>query len=879
LPTLINITQQGFQTSASAVAAPWNSVIGVPAGRTVIITVGFWGTNQAAAITIVANHLTFALVRRDTNASNTYTQAIYIAYNSVLQVNTATFTIASGTPGPCFASVAYGSVVDSTTPVVGSSGDFGSGLVSTSPSFSAAGGALYLAHGHAGTPATPTDPAISTVLLNGQSGGVPCFTTWAGIAAFSGTVAAQSSTWNQSGDWIAQIIGLAEQSTTQHFVVPLSETVIVSEAIRGFFGGASAAGIGHIDPDPLGPGGLLFQVDERTAAVWHFDELDGVQPSDTAGNVGDLAGVGALPMPVRAFGIVGHGRKWSSPHGLGGKDVVVDATTLTRTMALEVLVLPVGDGSRMLVQRGLNTGADAERILWSLRLAVLDGIGTLTMGWQREAGATAVVPGQDFNIPPAPPYSPWMYVAAVRRWISATVVEVDYYVNGGLVGTVGSGNGDIGKGSGGTVLVGVLDGAGTPTSGLLTGDIIDEIRISNGERTAEEIRQVFRRLFVVTIWARAMLRSFLPPGRAYSLDPASVIQREVGVEGDGLAHAWHLADTLLDDWFPDRATQTIERWESLTRQAPHPGDFYADRRARVVGRFSSIGGFSRAKIAEAIAPLLGVLPVAIVFVENSNRFAAPFAGALDSTWTQEHNAGTIAVAAGALTLSFGAGVDARSDATHELGVRVRRGLGAWDQTEVYAKVAAFSLTNTDDIAGITFWSWLTHDRVTFGVKWTGSAYSWGAQAVIGGVNFHFLISAPAPPSPPFYVRVRHNGDGTFDGSFSTVGWEGPWTTVVVNLGAPADPQWAGLVLGGGQASPGGVSSASFDEFRVWAPQSHDVFRWFVTSSPPPAPSVNLRSVQDTVDILTPAHTQGIVFGTLFLCDDVASLTDNTLLGS
>lgn len=224
MPTLINITQQGFQASASAASIPWNSVIGVPAGRTVLITVGFWGTNQTAAISIVANHLTFALVRRDTNASGTYTQAIYIAFNPTLQVNTATFSIASGTPGPCFASIAYGTSIDSTTPVVVSSGAFGSGLVSTSPAITAAGGALYLAHGHAGTPSTPTDPAISTVLLNGQSGGVPCFATWAGLAVFSGTVAAQSSTWNQSGDWIAQIVGLAEQSATQHFVVALSET-------------------------------------------------------------------------------------------------------------------------------------------------------------------------------------------------------------------------------------------------------------------------------------------------------------------------------------------------------------------------------------------------------------------------------------------------------------------------------------------------------------------------------------------------------------------------------------------------------------------------------------------------------------------------------
>ena len=312
--------------------------------------------------------------------------------------------------------------------------------------------------------------------------------------------------------------------------------------------------------DVLGPGGLLFQVDERTAAVWHLDEPDGVQPSDEAENV-------ILPMPVRAAGIVGHGRKWSSPHGLAGKDAVVDATALSRTMALEIVVFAQGDGTRYLLQRGLNDGTAAERILWGLRYVISGGTGTLQMVWQKLAGAAATVPGQTFAIPTDPP-SPWLYLAAVRRWVSTAEVHVDYYVNGTLVGSTLSTDGDVAVGGDGTVLIGVNDGAGTPVSGMLTGDIIDELRVSNGERTAEEIRQVFRRLFVVPSWARDMLRAFLPPGQAYSTDPNSGIQREIGVEGDGLAHAWHLADTLLDDWFPDRATQALERWEGLTRQHP-----------------------------------------------------------------------------------------------------------------------------------------------------------------------------------------------------------------------------------------------------------------------------------------------------------------------
>lgn len=744
-----------------------------------------------------------------------------------------------------------GSTIGQSDPIVIESNDLDDDLVSVLATFNV-GGTDELAHG------------VSA--LDGTAFGSLYVTS----STVAGTAHGKRYTFRRSGGWTLGALsfdGTAADAVSNSTPVHYAWTV----------GGGGGGGGGGIQPiDVLGPGGLLFQVDERTAVVWHLDEPDGVQPSDAAGNVNDLAGVGTLTPPLRAAGIVGHGRKWAAGNGLGAKDFVAGATRLTRTMAAEVIVYPNGDGVRTLVQRGLNDGTGPEAILWALKLTVSGGTGTLQMAWQRAGGGAATVPGVSFDLPPPPPPDfPWIYVAAVRRWIAADEVGVDYYVNGVPVGSTSSSHGDIADGGDGTVLVGVT--TSTPTSGMVVGDVIDEIRISNGERTAEEIRQVFRRLFVYTGWGRAMARSFLPPGTAYSQDPTSVVQREVAVEGDGMAHAWHLVDTLLDDYWPDRATQTLERWEGITRQEPHPSDFYADRRQRVVSHLSTVAGFSRPKILDAIAPLLDCLPTDLQVIEHSNRFEDVFAGSsLAAPWFTDAGGGAVSVSTGSVHLSFASGHDCRWDGTHETAARARIGLDAWSSTEIRTFLSAATLANTGDIAGIFAWNSLLGDAHLFGVRWNGSALEFAHVGILAGVATltSFVGAVPATP----YLRMRNDGAGNVELSYATAGWDGPWTVVGSVAAAPVI-DWSGLFLSSGGASPASASSAVFDEFRSWMPESVNVYLWYVFRDPILGGNPDFRTAQALLEVLAPAHTLGVIFGTLFLTDDPNSLTDNDILGS
>lgn len=609
----------------------------------------------------------------------------------------------------------------------------------------------------------------------------------------------------------------------------------------------------------------------RTAALWHFDEPDGVWPSDRALNVGDLVAPAGLTAPSRATGILGYGRIWAAAKGLKGSELVVDSLKLRRTMAIEAVFFPVGNGTRFICQRGANSGTSAERILWGLKLVKAGTTCTISMYWQKSAGAAATVAGIAFS-----QITDWLYLVAVRRWITATSVAVDYYVNEDFIGTGLSSDGDIEGGDGGTVFIGVNDGAGTPATGLVAGDILDELRVTNGERTAEELRQVYRRLFVYPSLGGDLVRSFLPPGQGYSSDPSSIVQREISIEGDGLANAWHRVAILEEDWLPDRATQTLERWEKVLRLTPGPNDSYATRRANALAYERKIHGFSREKIADAIAPLLGVDAAHVTFREFSNRWADDFSSALSTVWTSTTGGGAApAVAAGKLTLAFLATHDARWTAAVDHATRVTRGIGETDQAEIYAQVSSVTLANTDDKAGICLISSLGGtDHHVLGVKWDGAALAFVSESVIGGVTS--TTAYGAPPAAPFILRARLSS-GNAELAYST-SFDGPWT-VVASVPTVAIIASVGVCLLSVGASPASGGSIFFEETRAWHPMSRDVFRWFVTSSPAPAATFNLAPAQALVDAMKPAHTQGIVYGTLFLFDDSLSVFDLTLFGS
>jgi hypothetical protein len=193
------------------------------------------------------------------------------------------------------------------------------------------------------------------------------------------------------------------------------------------------------------PGGLRYQLDPDTVCLFHFDEEDGVQPSDAAGNVVDLKPPGGMSAPLRVDGIVGMAREWATGRGLAGRELVPDATRLRRSMTIEALVYLTGDGLRTICQRGDGASA-GETVLFGLRVSTVGNVGTVTMFW--DGGS---VPSATFVLAP----DRWVNLAAVRRWSTEDLIEVDYYADGEPIGTVTATGGSVGDGENGTLTIGV----------------------------------------------------------------------------------------------------------------------------------------------------------------------------------------------------------------------------------------------------------------------------------------------------------------------------------------------------------------------------------------------------------------------------------------
>jgi hypothetical protein len=420
---------------------------------------------------------------------------------------------------------------------------------------------------------------------------------------------------------------------------------------------------------------------------------------------------------------------------------------------------------------------------------------------------------------------------------------------------------DEGGGGGG----GAGDGAG-----MMSGDRIDELRISRVARTAEEIRQVHRRLFVYTRWAQELVHSLQPPG-VYSQDPDSLVQRLYAVGADALATGWALIEELLEDFLPDRATRTLSEWEVVTGLLPRPHDTVAQRRARVLAFLRKIHGYSRASIADAIAPVLGLTAADLVFTEGRNRIADDFTGAsVHGRWTQRPGGGVVAVAAGALTLSFAIAADARWATSPRIIMSLVDPGGA----EIYVQVTALSIGNVGDVTGLVYIDPSTADGTVFGLRWNGTEYDFVHVTIQGAVETTTMLASGA--SLPVVLRVREVA-GAVE-LYHSSGFDGPWVQLGGTHVLVGTPLAAGLVLIGEDASAAAASSASFGEFRVWMPQSRQVFQWWVSAAAGSPSKADLFAAQRLVNEMKPSHTRGTVIGTVFLTDDPDSLTDLDILG-
>lgn len=632
---------------------------------------------------------------------------------------------------------------------------------------------------------------------------------------------------------------------------------------------------------------MRLPLDPTTVYLAHFDETQTHQmPADSTGNCLPLAQPAGLGRPTSVDGIVSRARQWAATQGFQCTEAVADSTRITRDCTIEAVAnLPwaTTNGTYRLLTRG-KSGSTAERELYGLQMVVTGAPGApvvkLQMRWQDAAGVAATVPSVTFVPPTAP--TPWLYLAATRRWLSTTSVEVAYYCNGVLLGTVTSSQGDIGNGSGGTMLVGCE--TGTP-SGLPAGSLIDEVRVSSAVRSAEEIRWTQNYMFVFGAYGYELLKSLQPPGQARPQSPTSRFQQLFQVAGDALGVAWAKGAEMLDDFLPDRAWSFLDRWESVTRLAPTPGDSITTRRERVVGFLRRVQGFTRDQIVEAVVQLLDALTTDLQFLEASNIWLDEFPGvALDARWRNETGDGSIGVTGGHATLSCGAAdvvpwtvalpkpVLARTTVPAELGV------------EVACKLTSLSLGENGAAVGIFLQNRVTGDVHMFGIKRSAGANKYWYATILAGV-FAETFGPTIAAGTSYWLRYVDRSAvslGTADVTYQVDGttYDGPWTTLATMPAMNGERQWCGIFMSDTVNPVVTGSSVNVESFRLYAPNSRIVFNWYIYRDPALGGSPDLVGAQLVIDKMQPAHEDGTITTALAcLYDDDNSGYDRTPLGA
>lgn len=632
----------------------------------------------------------------------------------------------------------------------------------------------------------------------------------------------------------------------------------------------------------------------RTAALVRFNEPhDYDRPADLAGNLEPLFAPTGLTAPPLADGIIGRARTWSPTTGYHALEAVAGSTRLLRDVTLEAVVyLPwaTTNGAYRILTRGKGTSAP-ERELYGLQLDVSGAPGaplvTMRMRWQRADGSAATVPATTFQPPPG-----WLYLAAVRRWRSPTDVVVDYYVNGAWQGQVATAHGDIVDGVGGTLMIGT---DATPV-GMPAGSKIDDWRISNAMRTAEEIRQIYRRLFVYPGYAFELLKSLQPPGKTWPQSDDSKIQRFFAVAGDALAVPWSLAAELLEDFLPDRAWSFLDRWETITRLAPRAADSIETRRARVAAFVRKVHGYTRAEMLDNVAPLLDADVGDLVFVEGSTTLLDDFDGVLlKPYWTVEPATLADPFGLNHPPTVFGnevywdnLAINSRWDGTHREAALIRTSIAAEEGVHVQLDVTRVTQGNGSAI-GLFVLNRITGDAHLFGTKGDAGALKWWHATIISGVYSETLGAAVpgaggggSPSDHTWLLRYRDRGGGFADLDVQVDGHDmlGTFVHLFENVPTISGRAWAGLFISDTTAPSGGGFQLHASAFRIFAPASPIAFEWAIYRDPALGGAPDFGAARQVIQKTKPAHTRGEIIESLtFTYDTAPSYWDRSLWGA
>lgn len=428
----------------------------------------------------------------------------------------------------------------------------------------------------------------------------------------------------------------------------------------------------------------------------------------------------------------------------------------------------------------------------------------------------------------------------------------------------------------GTTRVGAGAVTGGSTPARYFHGVIDCVHVVNRAITTEEaelldwlVQEGGPAGYIAARDAQASTPEF--PG-AWPTTPSSWVQRELRVEGAGLALARRTFRRLSLDSLPHRAWGSWLRvWEDALGISPRPTDEIALRRARTAKKLRSVLGQSKADIRSQLAEALGYSDAEVAagkpiisepgherqfLMEPLVKVAGLYStGHPGKAWLRNANTNTtFTEPVGANNyVQFDIGgvpVDLRYNgwqgqaglpsSNAPMYIRYLGGSGSGRENEniegdsnggkrlgMHVGLLAYPTkpaSPSNLLVGGVIGSILDDEWLWFGVRWNGASYDLVTLKYVGGVlDAAFTTYGTSFVSMPQYFRVLHQGDGHNNlGKYilqvdSAADFSGATEHVIT--GGPSNPEFGGFswVTPSGVGSVTGPATIRFDELWQWYP--------------------------------------------------------------
>lgn len=603
--------------------------------------------------------------------------------------------------------------------------------------------------------------------------------------------------------------------------------------------------------------------------LMHFDEPEGVNPSDSLGNLENMFTEPGIVAPVVVATWTGVGRRFlqASTSGLVAGDISANGTMLPRDATIQVLIAPIltgASGPQTIIARGINDGSTPERYAYGLEIeeqAGNPGYFEIRWFWQDGAGTIITAPPGVFKHAGD---GVEVMLTATRRWEGSTRVVVRYYIDRRMIAELVTTDGTISGGVTGSTSIGARKAGGT--WGRFLNATIDELLVTDYEMSADEIAQTFDRLTVHQPAGSAMFQGLAPPGATWFDNPSNGIGRRAKVVGQGLGLALSTVSELRSVFLPDKAPAwLVARWERLYALAAKPLDSLDVRRARVLARMAADEGYSIPALQASFATLFNLEAEEVEILEFANEIRDSFATLEAERWSQG-TIGTWDIAApGELRITVTSGTPVPVNVTPNpchVWTPIDR-----DKIATFF-VHAYAQGKIADYAGLpsgAFVGMFLHARIGSRTFWFGvfnnpaTATNQLGYCELNLAGYIIAFTALATiAAGPIWLRIKvAPAVGIFSGptdaitlSWSTIGPSTGFASATVNASPVYDLVGFGVHT---VATPGVDIVARFDDFVLWTPESLRPFAWFAYRDPALAGSYDLIGACALARKVSPAH--------------------------